>query len=300
MRKTLHVIAVLIIIALVPFFLGMISAHAATVPASNPPQANTQHPVKMLVRTAWPLKAKDDTDIVMELWTDEGPVTTEQLLPLRGAKIHLFLLSPDFREFYHAMPVPTSQPGQYRTTIHASRVTTLRAYAYFLTKDSAKISIADVNNARQTIVPLMGKQIPLIERGDYRFTIDFAHTLHAGEANTGVVQAINFKNYTPIKNLMPVPDYFAFVTAFAPDYSTVLPAAPVGPVPAPDAKGGPEVQFNLTPPMEGLMPIFAQVKVGEENFTLPFIVSIAPASPTVKSRDLENPARPEYQDDPGK
>jgi hypothetical protein len=309
MTKNLYHLVRVILIALIPFFLGALAAHAADEADAGPrgmvrfdaPATQNNKPLKFLARTAWPIKANDTTDTIVHLWTDAGPITPEQLKIVHEKKLHLFLLSPDFKEFYHLHPSPTQTPGEYRTNFVPRTNAMLRAWAEFTTDEGQKRVAADVNYADAKIAPLPFAQVVQITQGDLKFSIDFDDELLINKPVMGHVSILNAATYKPFKALQPILGAFAHIVAFGNDYVSVEHIHPMGDAPKDDAsRAGPAVYFHLTPVRAGMLPIFVQFKIDDKDVIVPFVVRVAATTKKVRSHDLENKSRPEHQDSPEK
>jgi hypothetical protein len=310
MSKHLYHFAILLLVALIPFFLGMMSARADT----PPPAADTYgaptfltlgatqkgKTITLLARTAWPAEEGKSTDIVLRLWTEDGPITPEQLKPTYGKPLHLFLLSPDFREFYHLTPFATPDPGQYRVSFIPRKETPYRAWVEFMTDEGLKMAVADVNYEKQVVTPLPQRQIVQIENGKLKYSIDFDGELVVGKPQNGMIVVSDKLTRIPYRQLEPVLGTFGQVVAFGSDFMSIN---HVPTTVAPDdekARGGPAIYFRMTPMHAGMMTVFGRFRINGRDVIIPFAVHVGAESKKIRSEDLENKSRSEHQDPPEK
>ncbi len=257
-------------------------------------------PLKMLIRTAWPIKANESTDLVMHIWTDAGPITADQLQMVQGRKMHLFLLSPDFKEFYHLNPIATPEPGEYRVNFIPRARTGLRAWITFSTVEGSKRIMGDVNGEKLTPVPPAGgQQVVQVINGNLKFLIDFPDELLINREQLGSVITVNKDTNAPYRKLQPYLGSYAHIVTFGSDYKTMTHMVALGKPPENDEPtGGPAVYYKLTPTTPGPLAVFAEFRVDNRDIVTPFVVSILTHSKKVRSQDLENKSRPEHRDQP--
>src|SRR5262249_41618023 len=131
-------------------------AHPA---APAPAVAAAPIPVHMKLRTIWPMKAGEKVDCYLYLWTDKGPLRLEDMDTLHTKKLHLFLLSPDFQDFYHVHPIATGGEGEFRFSVQPTRKRPLRAWAEFNLKGQRYVVAADLDDKTDVITPPVAPQI---------------------------------------------------------------------------------------------------------------------------------------------
>lgn len=312
MARHLYHFFIILLIALIPFLLGALNAHAEEVPPANSPtfyslgSTYKGKPVKMLVHTAWPLRAKKPVDMVVQLWTDDGPIPSSAFKESNGAKLHLFMLSPDFKEFYYLIPSPTPNVGEYRVSFVPRSKVPLRAWLEFTTDDGVKMSMADVNYERmQPVPPSPAQQYVQINQEGLTFSIDFDDELLVGKPVNGMLVVYDKGANKPYHDLEAVRGSYVHAVAFGPDFGSInhiaIPDAVAKDPQTKDAGGGgPAFRFRFAPMQPGMMSVFALYHVHGHDVFIPFLVRVGTTTQKVRSQDLENKSRPEQQDPPEK
>jgi hypothetical protein len=267
--------------------------HAPHGTPSSGPAAQASLPVHMKVRTVWPMKAGEKLDIHLYLWTDKGPLRLEDMDTVHTKKLHLFLLSPDFKDFYHVHPIATGGEGEFRFTVQPTRKVPLRVWAEFTIKGKRHVLVGDLDGKTDAITPPVAPQVVQAETGDIIFTIHFSGEVRAGHTVPGQIYAINKNSRLPYTELEPVLGSWAHIAAFASDYQGFYHTHPDGPeIKDPNALGGPTMKFMLTPEKPGMMKIFAQFKTRGYDLLAPFTVRVSPAVRPTRQRSIDDPEEP--------
>lgn len=313
MARHLYHFFLILLIALIPFVLGATKAHASpelkaeSAPPANSPTFYTlgatykNKPVKMLVHTAWPLRAEKPVDMVIQLWTDEGPIAADALKEFNGAPLHLFLLSPDFKEFYYLTPRRTPNVGEYRVSFVPRSKVPLRAWVELDTGSGPQMNMADVNYDRmQPVPPSPAQQYVQIVQEGLTFSIDFDDELIIDKTVNGMFVVYDKGVNAPYHGLEAVRGQYVQAVAFAPDFTTIEHIGIPDAVSSEGKLGGPVFRFRFTPKQPGMTTIFAQYHTHGHDIFIPFLVRVGVTTQKVKSRDLENKAHPEQQDAPEK
>jgi hypothetical protein len=292
-RKTFAAILVLLLLFSVPTLAQQAVSQAA--PADLP--------IHIKARTIWPMKADEKLDCYLYLWTDKGPLRLEDMDTVHTKKMHLFLLTPDFKEFYHAHPIPSGGEGEFRFTVRPERKKPLRLWAEFWIKGKRHVVVTDLDGKTEPMTPLVAPMAVQAETPDIVFTIHFSGELRAGSTTHGTIYAINRNSRMPYTDLEPVLDAFTHVTAFSSDYRTLYHTRPDGPkVTDPNAHGGPGVKFSVTPEKPGMMKIIAQFRTRGQDLLAPFKVRVSPAKTKAPPRHIdegEETIRPPDAEPPG-
>jgi hypothetical protein len=258
-------------------------------PGAAAPAAQADLPVHMKLRTIWPMKAGEKVDAYLYLWTDKGPLRLEDMDTVHTKKLHLFLLSPDFQDFYHVHPIASGGEGEFRFTIQPPRKGPLRAWAEFSIKGKRHVVVTDLDGKTDAIKPPVAPQVVQAETSDIIFTIHFTGELRAGHSTPGTIYAINKNSRLPYTELEPVLGNWAHIAAFSSDYQTLYHTHPSGPeIKDPYAHGGPAMKFVLTPEKPGMMKIFAQFKTRGFDLLAPFTVRVSPAQRPTRQRSIED------------
>jgi hypothetical protein len=230
------------------------------------------------------------------LWNDKGPVRPEDMEAIAGDKLHLYIMTPDYKNFYHVNPKPTGEQGEYRFSFEPENTIPTRAWAVFKLGGQRRVVIADIDNKTADVQPPQMPQVIQSETPYIMFTLHFKGEVKAGKTVHGAVYATHKATKLPYKELEPLLGSYAHVLAFASDFKTLYPAYPMTPWNVPEGSyGGPEVQFDLTPTQAGMMKLFVEVRTRGEDLLVPFIVRVAPAvrrNPNKHLEDEETPLPP--------
>ncbi len=294
--------ALLFLAALAALILPL-AAHRAS--ASAAPSVSADLPVHMFVRTIWPRKVDQAVDCFVYLWTDAGPVRPEDLREARGSRLHLYMLTPDFQDFYHAYPVPTGGEGEYRFTITPLRREPLRVWADFTGRHGHKVVHADLNGEMEPHIPPQPPQSIQAETEEVVFTIHFSEEVRAGRTAPGTIYATHKSTRLPYRELEPVLDSYAHLVAISSDYATLFNIEATRKVADRGVFGGPAVKFYITPTRPGMMRIYARFRTRGYDLIAPFTLRVAPAKPNIRRRgddgdpDDRTPPRPPDAAPPG-
>jgi hypothetical protein len=74
-----------------------------------------------------------------------------------------------------------------------------------------------------------------------------------------------------VTQLEPLMEAFAHIVAFNHDYRTIVHIHPMGKEPKNEnARGGPQIDFHMTPSSPGYVKLFVQVKIAGKEIIAPF------------------------------
>jgi hypothetical protein len=80
----------------------------------------------------------------------------------------------------------------------------------------------------------------------------------------------------PVTTLEPTMGAFAHLVGVMDDWYTIVHLHPLGPMPEPDARGGPAIDLRIRPSRGGTMRLFMQFRVAGVEHTARFVVVAAP------------------------
>src|SRR5262249_55491881 len=136
-----------------------------------------------------------------------------------------------------------------------------------------------------TDVPASTKGLPLTDRSIcYKTTVDgltYELTLDGSRVRVSKAMHVhlhisdaNGKGFTQLEPIMAT---FAHIVGFNEDHQTIMHIHPAGaPVLDPNARGGPDLDFQIYALKPGFVRLYAQVQIGGENKFAPFGVEILP------------------------
>jgi len=232
------------------------------------------------IRTDTPLTVGQPVTARIRLLRPDGEgVLLSDLIETHTKKIHLLIIDHSLTDYHHEHPQPTDVPGEYVFTFtpHAPgpyRVwADLRPYPlgvqeYVITDIPANTMPLPATNqtlTTQATVDGLHYQLTLDEP-----VIHVAKTVHAR-------LRITMPDGQPFTALEPIMATFAHIVGFNEDFHTVLHIHPNGaPVLDPNARGGPELEFQIYALEPGCVRLFAQVQVGGQSHFAPFGIMVVP------------------------
>jgi hypothetical protein len=229
----------------------------------------------LTAKTQTPLKENESTQVTLFLTDKKGTgVGEDKLKTIHTEKIHALIIDPTLTDYQHIHPKPGQKNGEY---VFDFTPHTPNAYRLWL-------DITPVNGAQQYIMTdLSGAQAsaPILKKlatnssvDGYDFKLSFDKPLKVGEGVMGSV-IITDKNGKAVTRLEPIMEAFAHIVAFNEDYHTILHVHPLGVEPKDlTLRGGPKIDFHLTPTQAGYVKIFVQVKIDGKEIIAPFGVKI--------------------------
>lgn len=180
-------------------------------------------------------------------------ITDEQLQSAQ--KFHLLVIDPTLTDYQHIHPQPTDTPGLYRFTFTPKLAGGYRAWADITVGGKQHYVMADMGSPRGGALSKLETREAKI--GDYSFTLNFDTAPSVGKTSAGTIQVTNKKSASVAGELV-------HVASFSDDFRTVQYVPATG------------SSFSLEPQKAGFMKLFAQVKIGGKEFTVPFGVMVAP------------------------
>ncbi|MEA3212232.1 MAG: hypothetical protein QOE70_5289 [Chthoniobacter sp.] len=245
----------------------------------------SQHTVRASITTVEPLAAGREARATLQLADLRNqPLEMSALREVHTKKIHLLIVDGSLTDYHHEHPTPTGAPGQYAFTFTPRKPGPYRAWADVRTLATGlqEYALADIR-AETTPDPLADKRVNLRTQIDELvYELTFANPeLKAGQPISAQLR-VTTADGKPFIGLEPVMATFAHLVGFAEDHKTVLHLHPKGPpVLAPEARGGPVLEFQFWSPQPGFYRLFAQVQIGGIQKFAPFGVQVAPSGERV-------------------
>jgi hypothetical protein len=223
-----------------------------------------------------PLQDKATTQVTVFLAKNGKGVGEDQLKTVHTEKVHALIIDPTLTDYQHIHPRPGKKTGEYIFDFTPRTPNNYRIWLDVTPVNGAQQYVmADLTGANQHNTPVIKKLSMNSTVDDYHFNLSFdKDKLTAGQDAMGSIM-ITDKNEKPVKNLEPIMEAFAHIVAFNEDYQTILHVHPMGPEPKdPSLRGGPKIDFHLTPSTPGYVKIFVQVQINGKEIIAPFGVNV--------------------------
>ena len=221
----------------------------------------------------------DWLECLREGTTYGAPLLTGELQEVHLARIHLLVIEPSLTDYHHVHPQPTAVPGEY-------------AFAFTPRKTGAYRIWADIRPAPMNLqeyaladLPGLGPTSGLNDRtSTSRVRVDgfeYELTFTTPTIKAGVVAIGRLRVSGPdgrgFEQLEPLMGAYAHLVGFHEDFQTVLHLHPRGaPASGPQARGGPELEFQIYAVKPGFYRLFAQVQIGGISRFAPFGIQVLP------------------------
>ncbi|MFA6036820.1 MAG: hypothetical protein WC748_01705 [Legionellales bacterium] len=223
-----------------------------------------------------PSLKENTTSAVTLFLTDDGRAIVENdLKTVHTEKIHALIIDPTLTDYQHIHPTVGKKAGEYVFNFTPHTQNNYRIWLDITPKnDAQRYVIADMFGINKNN-PSVIKTLNLVTTIDgYDFKLKFDQPLKVG-AHVMSTVIITDKNGKPVTNLEPIMEAFAHIVAFNEDYETILHVHPMGSEPKdPALRGGPEIDFHLTPSKIGFIKIFVQVQINGKEIFAPFGVEV--------------------------
>lgn len=199
----------------------------------------------------------------------------DQLLTVHTEKMHVLIIDPTLTDYQHLHPKPGKKPGEYTVEFTPHTSNAYRIWLDITPQDRVQqYVITDLPGANKQNPPVVKTLSMNSVVEDYHFKLSFNKPLKVGESALGTVM-ITDKNGKDVTQLEPIMEAFAHIVAFDEDYKTILHIHPMGPEPKDlSARGGPRIDFHMTPSASGFVKIFVQVKIQGKELFAPFGVDV--------------------------
>ena len=249
-------------------------------PSSMASQSGSSHLIHASVRTDGPLTVGKPVTAYLELRKPDGfPVTLSDLIETHTRKIHLLIIDSSLTDYHHEHPQPTDKFGDYVLHFTPHKPGSYRVWADLR---PYPIGLQEYDTAD---IPAATQGLPLTDRTLNReATVDGLHyrlSIAEDEIKVGRPAHARLRVTTPdgkgFTQLEPIMATFAHIVGFSEDYKTVLHMHPKGPpVLDPNARGGPELEFQIYALKPGFVRLFAQVQIDGRSHFAPFGINVVP------------------------
>jgi len=231
------------------------------------------NPIRAVVRTEAPLSTGTTVKAFLQLTrADRAPVYASDLIVSHTERIHLLIIDAGLTDYQHEHPHPTRVAGEYVFSFTPRKPGPYRIWA------DLRAHPLGLQEYAMTMVPADGIGLPIdhvetnqvtLDGLQYQLTFPFGE-LHVGRPAPGRLH-ISRPDGSPFTQLEPVMDSFAHLVAFHEDGQTIMHLHPKGPpITSPNARGGPELEFQLFATKPGFVRLFAQVQIGGVSRFAPF------------------------------
>ena len=235
---------------------------------------------KVSMTTAQPLTVGQEATAIIKLTKPDGaPMLLSDLKEAHTEKIHLLINDLSLGDYHHEHPTATGTPGEYTFTFTPAKPGPYRVWADLIpvATGEQEYAIADISAPTKS-EPIANRAPSTSATVDgLTYTVTFENpTLKAGEAALGKL-TISKPDGTPFNALEPVMGAYAHIVGFGEDLKTIAHIHPMGEEPTKPTDRGPgELEFHLLPAQPGLMRLYAQVRIGNEDKFAPFTLEIQP------------------------
>jgi hypothetical protein len=210
---------------------------------------------------------------------DGFPVCLTDLIETHTKKIHLLIIDHSLTDYHHEHPKPTDKLGEYVFSFTPQRPGSYRVWADLRPYPLGlqEYVIADLP-ASTPDPPLTDRTLTnkvSVDGLNYelfldRLVIRVGTPLHAR-------LRITSPDGNGFDQLQPIMATFAHIVGFNEDHETVMHIHPMGPpVLDPNARGGPELDFQIYGIKPGFVRLFAQVQIGGASRFAPFGIRVEP------------------------
>lgn len=241
--------------------------------------------VKMTAKTNGPCEAGKPVEVTIRFSTQAGqPMYPMDFAIMHTQPIHLLIQTPDLSDYHHEHPVPTGEPGEYRTTFTPNKTLPYRVWADIVPTETGMQELPFVD------LPSPGKPGPVENKetrlkssaGGYNFELTIAGGNHipivAGQMRRVNVMVTDAQGQGVTK-LEPVMQAFAHLVGFYEDFQSLVHLHPGGgEVTRDDMRGGPGLGFQFFAPKAGFLRLYCQVSIEGKMLFAPFDLTIAPGA----------------------
>lgn len=202
-----------------------------------------------------------------------------------GQRVHVMIIDPSLTDYHHLHPTRLRDDDMaiYPIDFNPALAGEYRIFADITPKNDGKqrflSTVVDVPGTptRPRFQALAAGNMQRTGQADsLLFETHLDKPLRAGQP---VMLNITVKNEDGqlFRELEPLMQAFAHLIGFSEDLQTILHAHPIGrDVTAENARGGPNLVFNVTFPKPGYYRLFLQVRVHDAILTLPIDARVAP------------------------
>jgi len=254
------------------------AAHAEHAMTNRQENAELAPTIKLNVKKIEKQGNKEHVEIELIEIKDNQQVTLDMLKEIHTKKIHFLIIDDSLTDYHHIHPTATKIAGIYSFDWQPKRHATYRIWAdlFPLKENRQEYVIADlvtVPNEKQMIDRTNSTKSTV---NGYTFTLSFeTPKLLVGKPAMGKILVTDAKG-NPVRNLEPIMGAFAHIVGFNEDFQSVVHIHPMGKEPNNlTERGGPELEFHITPKKPGFTKLFAQVLINGKELFVPFGFTIS-------------------------
>jgi hypothetical protein len=260
---------------------GMILDQVVRVlPATSGNSVTSRQALRASVRATEPLAVGQPATLYLMLQTANGnPVLLSDLIESHTKKIHLLIIDGGLTDYHHEHPQPTRTPGEYVFSFTPKKPGAYRVWADLRAHPLGlqEYAVTDIPG-RTNGEPLTDRSIALeasVNGRNYELLLPDTPIKVGRPASARLrITGPDGKGFTELE---PVMAAFAHIVGFNEDYKTVMHMHPKGPpVLNPDARGGPELEFQIYALRPGFVRLFAQVQIAGEQELARFGIRVVP------------------------
>lgn len=227
-------------------------------------QNNVQPKLVLLTKK---LIANKPNTVVFSLITANGrKLTDKDLQVVHTKQVHILILDPSYTEYQHLHPDYIGD-GKFKFTF-TPKSTNLHIWAdVTVNGDIQYYTMSKFGNVDKPSIKSLTSTNSYQEDG-YQFNLSLDNTPSKGEMSMGKI--IITKDGQPVTNLQEIMGAYAHVLVFADDYKTLLHVHPM----ENDSEKQGIVEFHLEPEQSGFAKMFAQIKINDKEYIVPFNLNI--------------------------
>ena len=204
-------------------------------------------------------------------------LTMADLKEVHTKKIHVLMADQTLTDYQHLHPTPDpTDPEMFTYTITPHKLGAYRVWVDITLNDGTHEIIPSYIRGNARTDGVVDRQIVMTtQQGDIKATLKFEPvSLVLSEAAVGTLD-ITDGNGKPLHDLEPIMGAFGHIVAINEDRKTLAHVHPMGDEPTdPEQRGVSPLTFHLEPNAAGITKIFAQIRRGGSDYTLPFSVQV--------------------------
>lgn len=231
--------------------------------------------IKMTIKTNSLLSAGESNKVYLTLTDGQNnPVTFEQIKTTHEEKIHVLILDSNFDDYHHKHPQPTDKLGEYVLEFTPKTTNSYKLWADItLKKPEQQIYLVSELKGLTDKIHRLRKDHKLNYNYEgFTFRLNFSNSLEAGKVAEGKLEIM--QEGKPFTKLQPIMGTFAHIVGFSEDFFSLSHVHPNEEPKGVNDLGGPVLTFHIIPEKEGLLKLFAQVKINSQEIFVPFVTYV--------------------------
>ena len=216
------------------------------------------------------LKPNENNDVILYIQNKNAePMNISDFNIVHTEPIHLLIIEPGLSDYHHKHPIQKG-PGQYAFSFTPQTACSYQIWVDVYPKESHKQIIpVDLKGSEQCNDDLNKASIYETTVEDYVFKIEIEGSIKAGEELLASMSI--HKDQKHIENLKPLMGAFTHLVGFYDNYKTIAHIHPMGEEPTQDSnRGESPLKFHINLEKSGYLKLFAQVKIGNKEYIVPF------------------------------